>query len=152
MQISRSFLRNNRGISEIIASLFLLLIVSVAGAALYSSSLSAFSSSSSTFQQQIDQREEQARERLSIIAVWRGTANQLNLTVLNYGKIEFTIDAVYIDGAKVSAYISGRGETVAKDGIVSVKFTSSILIVVGRTYEIIAVSERGSRDVAYWQA
>lgn len=150
--MARSFRGNKRGFSEVIASLIILLIVSLAGAGLYSYSLTTFSSTGDSFRVQTEKKAEQAQERFSIIAVWWDTATQLNLTVLNYGKIEFAIDAVYIDGEKVSAYISGRGETVAKGGIVSVKFTSSISIVVGQTYEIIAVSERGSRDVAYWQA
>jgi len=151
MQISRSFLRNNRGISEIIASLLLLLIVSAAGAALYASSLSAFSSSSSTFQQQIDQREEQARERFQITAVWWNTVNQLNLTILNYGKIDIAVDAVYINGTPASIS-SGRGATVGTGELVSVKLASSVLIQDGQTYEIVAASERGSKNAAYWKA
>jgi flagellin-like protein len=151
MQISRSFLRNNRGISEIIASLLLLLIVSVAGAALYSFSLSAFSSSSSTFQQQIDQREEQARERFQITAVWWNTVNQLNLTILNYGKIDIAVDAVYINGTPTSIS-SGRGATVGTGELFSVKLAFSVLIQDGQTYEIVAVSERGSKNAAYWKA
>ena len=148
----RSFFRDKRGVSEIIASLIIVLIASVAGTALYSYSLSAFSSSSSSFQLQSDQREEQARERFSIIVVWWDTANQLNVTVLNYGKIELAIDAVYIDGTQVSTYTSGKGETIAKGSIVSVKFTSPVSILDGQTYEIVAVSERGSKDVVYWEA
>jgi flagellin-like protein len=151
MQISRSFSRNNRGISEIIASLLLLLIVSVAGAALSSFSLSAFSSSSSTFQQQIDQREEQARERFQITAVWWNTVNQLNLTILNYGKIDIAVDAVYINGTPASIS-SGRGATVGTGELVTVKLAFSVLIQDGQTYEIVAVSERGSKNAAYWKA
>jgi flagellin-like protein len=151
MQISRSFLRNNRGISEIIASLLLLLIVSVAGAALYSFSLSAFSSSSSTFQQQTIQREEQARERFQITAVWWNTVNQLNLTILNYGKIDIAVDAVYINGTPASIS-SGRGATVGTGELVSVKLAFSVLIQDGQTCEIVAVSERGSKNAVYWKA
>ena len=151
MQISRFFLRNNRGISEIIASLLLLLIVSVAGAALYSFSLSAFSSSSSTFQQQTIQREEQARERFQITAVWWNTVNQLNLTILNYGKIDIAVDAVYINGTPASIS-SGRGAIVGTGELFSVKLAFSVLIQDGQTYEIVAISERGSKNAAYWKA
>jgi len=78
----------------------------------------------------------------------------MNVTVLNYGKIELVIDAMYVDGTQVSAltYTDGQGETVLKDNLVSVKFTSPVSIVDGQTYEIAAVSERGSRDVLYWEA
>jgi len=144
----RSFLHDKRGVSEIIASLMMVLIVSVAGVALYSYSLDAFSSSGSSFQLQTDQREERARERFSIIAVGRD-GDQLNLTVLNYGKIDLAIDAVYINGTMAS---SGTGITVRTGKLVSIEFTSPVSIDSGQTYDIIAVSERGSKDVVYWKA
>jgi hypothetical protein len=148
----RSFRGNKRGVSEVIASLIILLIVSLAGAGLYSYSLTTFGATNSSFQAQTDKAAEQARERFLIIAVWVGTANQLNITTLNYGKIELAINAVYIDGKQVSVYASGKDQTIAKGTIASIKFTSPVSILVGQTYEIIGVSERGSRDVVYWKA
>lgn len=133
----------------------MILIVSIAGTALYVYSTSSLSSSGSSFQLETAQKEERARERLLITTVWWNvTADYLNITVLNYGKIELAIDSVYIDGTHVSAsaYTDGRGETVAKGSLVSVKFTSPVSIVDDQTYEIIAVTERGSRDVFYWKA
>jgi len=149
----RSLFHDKRGVSEIVASLIIVLIVTVAGAGLYAYSLNAFSSSGSSFLLQTSGREERARGRLLITTVWWNVTNgYMNVTVLNYGKIEFAIDAVYIDGRQVSAYASGKGETVAKESLVSVKFTSPVPIADGQTYEIVAVSERGSRDVLYWEA
>jgi len=151
--MSCSIFRDKRGVSEIVASLIIVLIVTVAGAGLYAYSLNAFSSSGSSFLLKTSGREERAQERLLITAVWWNVTNgYMNVTVLNYGKIELTIDAVYIDGTQISAYASGKGETVAKESLVSVKFTSPVSIVDDQTYEIIAVSERGSRDVVYWEA
>ncbi len=153
--MSRSFFRNKRGVSEIVASLIILLIVTVFGAGLYAYSLNAFSSSGSSFLLQTSGREERARERLLITTVWWNVSNDyLNITILNYGKIELAIDAVYIDGTQVSAsaFTDGRGTTVTAENLVSVKLTSPVSIVDGETYEIIAVSERGSRDVVYWEA
>ncbi len=151
----RSFFRDKRGVSEVIASLFLILIVCSAGAVLYAYSLNAFSSSGSSYLLQTSARDKRARERLLITTVWWNvTTDYLNVTVLNYGKIELVIDAIYVDGTQVSAltYTDGQGETVLKDNLVSVKFTSPVSIVNGQTYEIAAVSERGSRDVLYWEA
>jgi len=133
----------------------MVLIVSVAGSGLYAYSLNAFSSSGSSFLLQTSGREERARERLLITTVWWNVTNDyMNITILNYGKIELAIDAVYIDGTQVSpsAFTDGKGTTVTKGSIVSVKFTSPVLIVDGEPYEIIAVSERGSNDVVYWEA
>ena len=146
----RSFFRDKRGVSEIIASLIIVLIASVAGVALYSYSLSSFSSSSSTFQLQTSQKEERARERFSIISVWWDTEDLLNLTVLNYGKIEIAIDAVYIDGTQVTVN-EGRGTVIVPGKKDHVKCTKTDLTQ-SETYEILAVSERGTNDVVYWEA
>ena len=132
-----------------------MLIVTSAGAGLYAYSLNAFSSSGSSFLLQTSGKEERVQEQLLIITVWWNVSNDyLNITILNYGKIELVIDAVYIDGTQVSdsVYTDGKGETVATESLVFVKFTSPVLIVDGETYEIIVVSERGSNDVVYWEA
>ena len=147
------FFRDKRGVSEIVANLIILLIISVAGSGLYAYSLNAFSSSENSFQLQTSDREDRAQERLLITTVWWNITNDyMNVTVLNYGKIEVSIDTVYVDYTQVSTYTSGKGETITRGNIVSVEFTSSVPIVVGQTYEIIVVSERGSRDVLYWEA
>jgi len=131
------------------------LIVSVLGAGLYAYSLTAFSSSASSFLLQSTGREDRARERILITTVWWNvTSDYLNVTILNFGKIEIVIDALYIQGQQVSpaAYLGGKGETLARGLLVSVKFTTPISIVDGQTYEIAAVTERGSRDVVDWEA
>lgn len=150
--MARCFLSNKRGVSEIVASLILVLIVSVAGVALYSYSLGAFSSSNSSFQLRTVNRDERARERISIITVWSNTStNEMNVTVLNHGKIEAAIDAVYINGSSVFFSESGgRGQNIATGKWVSLKFTYSTQS--GNIYEILVVSERGSNDVVYWKA
>jgi len=148
----RSLFLDKRGVSEVIASLMMILIVSVVGTALYSYSLDTFSSSWSSFLLWTNRREEEARERFSVIAVWWDNGNELNLTILNYGKIELAIDAVYVDGTAVTAFVSGWGDTVTTGDIISVKFDSPVAILDRQTYEIATVSERGSKDVVYWKA
>jgi len=148
----RSLRRDRRGVSEVVASLIMILIVSIVGAAIYSNSVNMLGSSSSSFLVQMKRREESARERFSIIAVWWNNDKQLNLTILNYGKIDLAIDAVYIDGTAVTTFVSGRGTTVTRKDIVSVRFNPPFTIQDGQTYELVAVSERGSRDVVYWKA
>ena len=150
--MSWSLFHDKRGVSEIVASLIIVLIVTVAGAGLYAYSLNAFSSSGSSFLLQTSGREERARERLLITTVWWNVTNDyMNVTVLNYGKIEFAIDAVYIDGTQVSIS-SGRGIIIGTGERISIKFTSPMPIDEGDTCEIITVSERGSKDVVYWKA
>jgi hypothetical protein len=147
----RSLIRDKRGVSEVVGGLIIILVVSIAGTALYSYSTDAFSSSWSSFLLRTTRREEQAQERFSIIAVWWDGVDQLNLTVLNYGKIELAIDAVYVDGRRASIN-EGRGTTSVGSAKTQVKLTSPVPIQYGQTYEIVAVSERGSRDAVLWKA
>ncbi|MCJ7759754.1 hypothetical protein MUP59_01235 [Candidatus Bathyarchaeota archaeon] len=144
--------RDRRGVSEVIASLILILIVSVAGVLLYSYSLSALGSSSSYFQLETSKEEEKVRERFQITSVWWDISNQLNLTIFNHGKIEIAIDAFYINGTQVLAFLSGRGVAIGPREMVSVKFNSPVLVQGGQKYEVLAVTERGSRNAVYWKA
>jgi len=149
-----SLFRDRRGVSEIIASLILVLIVTAAGTVAYSMSLSSFSQSSSLFRLQTGQREEKARERFAVIAVsWDATEpNRLNLTVLNYGKTDVTVDAVYVNGTAVAIYLGGKGVKTGALNLVFVGFNLSAPILTGRTYDILVVSERGSRNEIFWEA
>jgi archaellum component FlaF (FlaF/FlaG flagellin family) len=151
----RSLFQDERGVSEVAASLIMILIVSLVGTILYAYSTTSFNSSESSFQLETILKKERARERLVITTIWWNVTNDhMNITILNYGKIEFVIDAIYIDGTPVSisAYQEGRGETIAKGELVSIKFTSPITIEDDHTYEIIAVTNRGSRDVEHWKS
>ncbi len=150
--MSCSIYHDKKGVSEIVGSLVMILIVVIAGTALYAYSTNAFSLSESSYRLQTEGREESSRERFTIIAVWWNTDTQLNLTILNYGKIDLAIDAVYMDGTAVTAFISGTGETMARKATKSIIFTSPITIITTQTYMIVAVSERGSREEVYWNA
>jgi hypothetical protein len=148
-----SFVRSRRGVSEIIADLILMLIISSAGIVAYSYSIGAFSSSSSIFQLDTSSQQNQALERFAIIAVWENlTANQLNLTVLNYGQIGLTINAVYINWTTVTNYLPGWNTTIGNGALVQVSFISRIAIQSGSTYQITVVSTRGSTNAITWKA
>jgi flagellin-like protein len=146
-----SFVRNKRGVSEIIASVVLILIVSSAGIVAYSYSIGAFSSTTSLFQLDTNMKEEQAQERFAVVAVWN-SSNQLNLTVLNYGQIDVAIDAVYVNWTSVTDYVAGRGTTIGNGALVQVSFISPVSIQSGSTYDIVTVSKRGSKNAIDWKA
>jgi len=150
MKIVHSLFHNKRGVSEIIASLILILIVTSAGVAAYSYSIGAFSSFTSLFQLDTKQKEKQAQERFAVVAVWN-SSNQLNLTVLNYGQIDLTLDTVYVNWTSVASYLGGRNTTIGKGALSQISFTSPVAIQSGSTYEIIVVSTRGSKNAINWK-
>jgi hypothetical protein len=129
----------------------LLLVVSAAGVVLYAYSLGAFNASSSSLRLLTGLKEEKARERFAIVAIWWNAGTQMNLTLVNYGQIEFAIDAAYMNGTAVTSFSSGKGANVGAWELVRIKFTSPIPILSGRRYEIAAVSLRGSTSVVYWK-
>ena len=145
------FVRDKRASSEIIGSLMLLLAISTAGVILYSFSIDYFSSSIDAFRVESELDSGKIQERLIITAVWYD-GNLMNITILNYGKIEWKIDQVYFNHIQVSSFISGRGVAVGPKELISVKFTPPISIVAGNTYEIVVVTERGSKNAIYWEA
>ncbi len=147
-----SFVHNNRGVSEIIASVVLILIVSSAGVVAYSFSIGAFSSSTSFFQSDTSSKEQLAQERFAIVAIWSNPPNQLNLTVLNYGQIGLTIDAVYVNWTSVTDYLGGRRTTIGKGALIQVSFNSPTAIQSGSIYAIIAVTTRGTTNAIDWKA
>jgi hypothetical protein len=147
-----SLVRNRHAVSEIIASVILILIVSSAGIVAYSYSIGAFSSSTSFFQLDTNLKEQQAQERFAIIAVWSNPPNQLNLTVLNYGQTDLTIDTIYVNWTTVTTYSAGRRITIGKGMLIGVNFTSPVSIQSGSTYQVIAVSTRGSKNAINWKA
>ena len=151
MRIVHSLFRNKRGVSEIIASVVLILIVSSAGIVAYSYSIGAFSSTTSLFQLDTNMKENQAQERFAVVAVWN-SSNQLNLTVLNYGQIDVAIDAVYVNWTLVADYVAGRGTTIGNGALVQVSFISPVSIQSGSTYNIVTVSKRGSKNAIDWKA
>lgn len=145
-------IRNKRGLSEIVSSLLLILIVASAGVVIYAYSIGAFNVSASHFQLQTQLGEERVRERFQVIRVWWDTANQLNLTVLNHGDIGISVDAVYINGTAVVSFLGGRGVFTPVGQLVNVRFVSPVTISSGSVYEIAVVTERGGRAVVSWKA
>ena len=152
MRLAVSLFRDKRGVSEIVASLILILIVSAAGVLAYSLSLSAFSSSTDNYRVQTDLLSDQSLEHFEVLAVNWDLSDGLNLTVLNFGFNVLAVDRVYVDGIMVLNYVSGRGVELAPSGIVGVSFVSPVPVLAGEVYQIVVVSERGSRYEMVWQA
>ena len=146
----KRLMRNKKGLSEIIASLLLILIVTSAGVVVYAYSVKVIGSSSSNFNLQNAQNEEQAQERFQIIRVW-SSQNQFNLTILNYGMTDLTIVAVYINGTAVTQFISGNAVTIGADQLINVRFTSPLTVQSG-SLQILAVSQRGGKNTVFFEA
>ena len=136
-----------------IASLILLLIVSVLGTSLYSYTLTATGFRQNALQGKVQREAERAQERFRVIAVWwSGSGDLLKLTVLNYGKLDLKIVDIYVNGERATVYQSGRGEEIYTSKWKRISFNSPVPISADTSYEIVVVSGRGVSIVHSWES
>jgi flagellin-like protein len=142
-----------RGVSEIISTIIIILIVSVAGSLLFTYSSVLFQRQQDTAIRENKLSTVQAQELFRFTAVWwNGNDDLLNVTVYNYGKLDIDISDIYIDGVRVQTYFFGRNELILTEKYLRVAFTSPVTIVAGETYSINVVSRNGVKKVGDWEA
>ena len=71
--------------------------------------------------------------------------------MLNYGEIDVTISAAYIQGTNAT-YLNGNGISVGVGQLVTIQFISTVPIQSQSTYEILVVSTRGGTNAVFWEA
>jgi len=141
-------LNRRRGISEIIGSLMILLIISALGTILYNYSLDAMNYQKNVLESDIKIALDKAQVRIKVISTQSNySANILNLTILNYGVCSVTIDDVYINNTRVQTYLDGQGTTILTMDLGHINFVSPIPIIQGALYDIVIVSLRGVTHV-----
>jgi hypothetical protein len=114
------------------------------GTFLYNYTLTTIGYQQNVLQGEIKLASAKAQERLTVLAIWWGdSGNKLNLTVLNFGKCDIKIVDVYVNGERVTSYLSGRGEKITTHKIKRVGFISPMLISPETLYDIVIVTERG---------
>ena len=140
-----------RGVSEIIASLLILMIVSVLGTVLYTYSLNISQLQQDKLIRDTTLSTGKAQERFQVIGVWYRQSNEImNLTVLNYGKQELFVSEVYIDGVRVSNHISGFDVEIFSDNIGQIVFVSPSSLSSGIQHEIEIASVKGVTLLHLW--
>ena len=144
--------RRKRAVSEVISSLILLMIVSVLGTYLYTYTLNSTGFQRNIIEGDIERKAERAQEKFVVTAVWFNNISDLmNLTIVNFGKLDIKITAIYLNGERVTDYFSGFETTITTSGLKSTSFTPPLSISSGELYEIVVVSKRGISHVFYWK-
>lgn len=142
-----------RGVSEIIATIILIMIVSIAGTLLFAYSTNYIQDLNDQYQENNEITSGTAQERFTVTTVWwSGADDFLNITVYNFGQNDISITDVYIDGVQVSAYAFGRDTLILTEKLLQLGFTSPVAIIDGIAYKITIVSERGVSEIIYWEA
>jgi flagellin-like protein len=142
-----------RGVSEIIATIILIMIVSIAGTLLFAYSSTYIQNLNDQYQENNDLTIGTAQERFTITTVWwSGSDDFLNITVYNFGQNDIKITDIYIDGVQVSTYAFGRDTLILTEKILQLGVTSPVTITDGAEYRVTIVSERGVSEIVYWEA
>ena len=146
-------IRLKRGVSEIIASLVVLLIVSILGTSIYSFSLSVMKSQNDNLQSSMSVEGERIQERMKLLSVvWNGMDDILNISLFNYGEIDLKIADVYVNGLQVETYHSGQFQKITNLEVDTISFTSPHSLSPNNLYQIVIVSERGVSYIKSWES
>jgi len=93
-------MKARKGVSEIISSLIVLMIVSVMGVMLYEITLDSLSTQQSDLLFEVNREINTAMERFKIVSITRTSQDQMNVTYINYGDVEFKITDIYIENVR----------------------------------------------------
>jgi len=143
-------MKPRRGISEIIASLTVLIIVSVLGVMLYSISTGAMSEQQNNLLSQLRFEEEKARERFEIVGVEYFNSSSIKLWLLNYSNdntLKVTISSIYVNSQQAFPTMTNR---IIEKNIVSNVTVRLPFPLTSGEYNILVVSERGVGNACTW--
>ena len=142
-----------RGISEIISTIIIILIVSIAGTYLFAYSTTFIQTENDQYLSNNKLELGQTQERFTVSSVWwSGVDDFLNITVYNFGQNDIEVSDVYVNGIRVSSYSYGRDTLILTEELLQVGFTSPVAVIGGLEYKITLVSSRGVTEVIYWSA
>jgi hypothetical protein len=95
-------MKNRKAVSEIIATTVLLLITSILGVTLYTISFSSATENTILLRDEYNSGENIAKERFFVIDAFIDIINpkeiKLEVLIMNYGEIDVSIDAIYVNG------------------------------------------------------
>jgi hypothetical protein len=144
-------MKPRRGLSEIIASLTVLIIVSVLGVMLYSISTGAMSEQQNNLLSQLSFEEGKARERFEIVGVEYFNSSSIKLWLLNYSNdetLKVTISSIYVNSQQASFPMTNR--IIEKNIVSPITVTLPSDLVQDNSYNILVVSERGVGNAYTW--
>lgn len=141
-----------RGVSEIVASLMILLTVTSLSVVLYNYALSSSSSQTYDLIDETKRQEYLAQERIAVLSVNRisdlNSNPRFNLTFINYGKIDVTIDTLYINNVKINSFsMSSEITEYLKINYIVTEYQISST----GEYRILLVSNRGVVAAYTWK-
>jgi hypothetical protein len=101
----------------------------------------------SNLQENLTTKVEQTKERCKILHVeWNGIDDILNISLINYGKINLKIVDIYVNGYRVYYYHGIFPINIPTSEISQISFTSPVSISENELYDIVIISGRGGSN------
>ena len=148
-------MRSRKAVSEILASIILLLIAIPLGAVLYSTSLRTTSEQTLLLESDISRDIDSSQERFRAVGTFFD-GSKIVIHVLNFGKNDLTISDIYVNNTRLANFV-GQGVSIPSNEVFDDQLTPDGPIsfnyptVIGRVYEITLVSGRGVVSQYVWK-
>jgi len=142
---------SRRAVSEVVASLLLIMVVVVLGALVLTYSFSTFQRSHRTLIEAIMGERLSLKERFTIVDVWLHEGI-LSIAVYNYGDVDVTISRVYLANESFLAALNAAPTTIPAGRFRWVNVSVDGLIARGSVYRVKVSSERGVTCEVLWRA
>ena len=141
-------LEKRRAVGEIMAALILMLIASLAGVILFTTTVRTSSAQGSILRSQILAESASVQEQFQVLNAVPDNGN-LKIWIYNYGKYDIEITDIYINGKRTDFYLNGKIDIYSDEP--PVKLTINLPTgVSGPVYKITIVSNRGVKNVSEW--
>ena len=143
--------RNRGGVSEIQASLIILVIVSSAGAILYNTTLETLNGYQERMNYEKEAGIERILERVGLASIyWNGNDNNLTISVYNYCEFDIRVVEIYLNNERVDTYHYGNEFPILPGELREISFLCPVNILSDSAYSIIIVTERGVPSEFSW--
>ena len=145
-------MRKRLGISELYASLILLVIISTMGVMLYNYAIETTLKYQESFIDQENLNSQKALEKWEIVNVNGDSSNnELNITVYNYGTFDSELDRIYVNDILATSFSSVLNKTIKAMEINKLTIKSPLSIQYDEKYTILAVSKNGVKYSYVWR-
>jgi hypothetical protein len=149
-------MKTRKGVSEIVASMIVLVIVSVFGVMLYNISAGMITGKQNDLFSELKFESEKAQERFEIIGVELVVDSpqlvQIKLHLLNFSKdntLNVTIKDVYVNNLRILSDPPTK-LTLGKNSVVELLVTLPVELVLNNDYTILVISGRGVGNAYTW--
>jgi len=144
-------MQHRRGISELYASVILLIIISSMGTILYSYAIETALNYEENIMHQEEIKSKKLMEKYSIIYIkWNNDTERFKISIFNYGTYDIEIGEIYINNEIVKSNSDNKDIKIESYQIKEISINTTIKIMDNVLYEILVTTKNGSTKNFKW--